>query len=212
MSTQSENGKVLNARLALEALRNGVPNREAVKILGCNQPKAERLFEQMLSKAEDSENPPSDAQGMLVSGDFGTGKSHLLTHLENLALSRGFVCSTVAISKETPLYDLAKVFKSAMDNARMPYRSGRLIEELGQALKPNSQEYANFFMWADNTKSNNLHPIFPPACWSTNAPTILSGTVRLRTSGQEIKSMSQGSKQGCARLGCSRTIPSALPR
>ena len=161
MSIQSENGQMLKARLSLEALRNGVPNREAVKILGCNQPKAERLFAQMLSNAADSENPPLDAQGMLVSGDFGTGKSHLLTHLENLAIDRGFVCSTVAISKETPLYDLAKVFKSAMDNGRMPGRSGRLIEELGQSLDSRSEEYERFFIWADDTKSNLLHQIFP---------------------------------------------------
>ena len=152
---------MLNARLSLEALRNGVPNREAVKILGCNQPKAESLFEQMLTNDEDSKNPPMDAQGMLVSGDFGTGKSHLLTHLENLAIDRGFVCSTVAISKETPLYDLAKVFKSAMDNGRMPARSGRLIEELGQSLDSRSEEYDNFFIWADNTELNQLHQIFP---------------------------------------------------
>ena len=32
------------ARLAVEALRNGVPNREAVRELGCNQPRAEARF------------------------------------------------------------------------------------------------------------------------------------------------------------------------
>ena len=161
MEPHSQNGQSLNARIALEALRNGVPNREAVKILGCNQPGAERKFEQMLSNAEDSDNPPRGTQGMLVSGDFGTGKSHLLTHLEILALSRGFICSTVAISKETPLYDLGKVFKSAMDNGRMPIRSGRLIEELGQSLNPNSRKFDDFFIWADDTTSNQLHRIFP---------------------------------------------------
>ena len=98
---------------------------------------------------------------MLVSGDFGSGKSHLLTHLEHEALSRGFVCSTVAISKETPLYDLGKVFKSAVDSGRMPDRSGRLIEELGQALDTNSQEYASFFSWANDTESNLLSQMFP---------------------------------------------------
>ena len=55
---------------------------------------------------------------MLISGDFGSGKSHLLTHLEQQALSQGFVCSKVAISKETLLYDLGKVLKSAVDNGR----------------------------------------------------------------------------------------------
>ena len=151
----------LTSRRALEALRNGVPNREAVKILGCSQPEAEGRFEEMLAHAADRDNVPDRAFGMLVSGDFGSGKSHLLTHLEQQALSQGFVCSKVAISKETPLYDLGKVFKSAVDNGRMPNRAGRLIEELGQALKPHSQEYASFFQWANDTESNGLSQMFP---------------------------------------------------
>ena len=106
----------LTHRRAMEALRNGVPNREAVRLLGCNQPQAETQFQDLLSRASDNAAPPRSALGMLVSGDFGAGKSHLLSHFEYRALSQGFVCSKVAISKETPLYDLGKVFKSAMDN------------------------------------------------------------------------------------------------
>ena len=161
MSNRDNENHILACRRALEALRNGVPNREAVNILGCNQPVAESRFDEMLTVVADSDNPPEGALGMLVSGDFGSGKSHLLTHLEHQALSKGFVCSTVVISKETPLYDLGKVFKSAVDNARMPNRSGRLIEELGQALEPDSQEYADFFLWANDTDSNGLSQMFP---------------------------------------------------
>ena len=144
---------------ALEGLRNGVPNEEAVKLLGCNQPQAERQFEELLSKSIDSDSPPSHALGMLVSGDFGTGKSHLLSYLEHQALSQGFVCSRVTISKETPLYDLAKVFKSAVDFARMPNRTGQLMEELGLILEK-SDAYPRFFLWADS-EQNDLHRIFP---------------------------------------------------
>jgi len=61
----------LNARLAVEALRNGVPSKEAVAKLGSNQPRVEKKFIELL---ENANNPNS--QGMLVSGDFGTGKSH----------------------------------------------------------------------------------------------------------------------------------------
>ena len=160
MGIHAENN-TLTSRRALEALRNGVPNREAVRILGCNQPEAERRFEDMLAHAADTDNVPDGAFGVLVSGNFGSGKSHLLTHLEQQALFQGFVCSKVAISKETPLYDLGKVFKSAVDNGRMPNRAGRLIEELGQALKPHSPEYASFFKWANDTESNGLSQIFP---------------------------------------------------
>ena len=161
MPTQAEIDQSHTCRLALEALRNGVPNREAVRMLGCNQPDAERRFERMLSAAASQDDAPPNALGMLVSGDFGSGKSHLLTHLEHQALSRGFICSKVAISKETPLYDLGKVFKSAMDNGRMPDRGGRLIEELGQALRPGSEEYAAFYRWAHDTGENGLSQMFP---------------------------------------------------
>ena len=161
MAAHADEKHSLTCRRALEALRNGVPNGEAVKILGCNQPEAESRFAELLDRVEGKETPPSGALGMLVSGDFGSGKSHLLTYLEQQALSRGFVCSNVAISKETPLYDLGKLFKSAVDNGRIPNRAGRLIEELGQALKPDSEEYAAFFHWADDTKSNGLSRMFP---------------------------------------------------
>ena len=110
----------------------------------------------MLEKAASKDKSPANSQGLLVSGDFGAGKSHLLAHLEHQALEQNFVCSKVAISKETPLYDLAKVFKSAVENGRLPNRSGRLIEELGLDLKPDSESYAAFFEWANKSASENL--------------------------------------------------------
>ena len=150
------------ARRAIEALRNGVPNRDAVRALGCHQPRAEAAFAALLDRAADAGNPPANAQGMLISGDFGAGKSHLLAHLEHLALSRNFVCSRVAISKETPLYDLGKVYASAVENARMPGRSGRLVEELAPAAKSESEEFADFMRWADKAAAGGpLSPVFP---------------------------------------------------
>ena len=116
------------ARLAVEALRNGVPNREAVRKLGCNQPKVERQFTEMLDGIDNVRDSHQHPPGMLVSGDFGTGKSHLLAYLEQLALSKGFVCSKVAISKETPLYDLGKVFLAAIETGRIPDKKGTFFE------------------------------------------------------------------------------------
>ena len=162
MEQPTENrNRSLACRRALEALRNGVPNGEAVKMLGCNQPQAQARFADLLAGAADRENPPPSALGMLVSGDFGSGKSHLLTHLERQALAEGFVCSRVAVSKETPLYDLGKVFKSAMDNGRIHDSGGQLIQELGQQLDPRQDAYDDFFHWADNAGTSGLSPMFP---------------------------------------------------
>ena len=150
----------LQCRSALEALRSGVPNRNAVAILGCHQPAIQRRFDEMLTAAVSTSDFGGNGGGILVSGDFGSGKSHLLAHLEHVALAQGFVCSTVAVSKETPFHNLDKVFRSAIENSRMPGHSGRLIEELGQALDTRSEQYADFFRWSHSTASG-LSPMFP---------------------------------------------------
>ena len=209
---QAENGQRLASRLALEALRNGVPNGEAVRLLGCNQPRAERRFEEMLNEAANGDSPPSGALGMLVSADFGSGKSHLLTHLERRALAEGFVCSAVAISKETPLYDLAKVFKSAMDNGRLPDRNGRLIEELGQSLKPDSEEYANFFKWANDAKSSQLHTIFPASLLVHERSNELDLNSEIENFWAGDRILVSKVKGGLREIGQYRTYPFRAPK
>ena len=160
MNIDRDEKDTLTCRRALEGLRNGVPNEKAVEMLGCNQSQAEDQFKELLSKAVDSDDPPLSSLGMLVSGEFGTGKSHLLSYLEHHALSQGFVCSKVTVSKETPLYKMDKVFKSAIDHGRMPDRTGQLMEELGLKLDGSSEAYARFYQWT-NSEQNGLHTIFP---------------------------------------------------
>ena len=158
--TENEAGFRLKSRRALEALRNGVPSGDAVAALGCNQPDVEQQFEALMSSAANSENRPDSSLGMLVAGDFGSGKSHLLEYLETQALARNFVCSRVVISKETPLFDLDKVFKSAVENCRVPGITGPMIEEVAAGLDYDSQRYASFFQWA-NQEDNGLHRVLP---------------------------------------------------
>ena len=147
-------------RTALEALRNGVPNKEAVKILGSNQPEAEAVFQGLLDADAESMVPSGNTRGMLISGEFGTGKSHMLEHFEHMALSQNYVCSRIAVSKQTPFYSLQKVFKAAIDNGVVPGRVGQMVEELGFVLEPHSNRYVNFSHWAD-ASDNGLHRIFP---------------------------------------------------
>ncbi len=122
----------IKARKAIEALRCGVPNEKVVRELGCNRPAAEQHFRSLLSEEAGmpAPNGGQKCRGMLVSGGFGSGKSHLLNYLEQLALNEGFVCSRVTISKETPFYDDSRVFREAVRRARVPKRTGPLFEEL----------------------------------------------------------------------------------
>ena len=150
----------LNSRRALESLRNGVPNGDAVSALGCSQPVVEQGFNAMLDRLTVPGNRHDGGQGMMVAGDFGSGKSHLLGYLENCALERNFVCSRVVISKETPLFDIDKVFRAVVEKGRVPGVTGQMVEEIAQKLDYSSPGYTDFFQWA-NQEDNGLHRIIP---------------------------------------------------
>ena len=104
----------VSARLAIEALRAGVPNSEAINRLGCPSDRIEARFETALDNAADAPEP-----GLAVAGGFGTGKSHLLGYLREAALQRNFVVSTITVSKETPLSVPGVTYAAAMRNATM---------------------------------------------------------------------------------------------
>ena len=150
----------LTSRRALEAMRNGVPNGDAVAVLGCSQPAVEKDFRAMLDRVSGEGDRPDSGLGTLVAGDFGTGKSHLLGYLETQALARNFICSRVVVSKETPLFDMDKMFRAVVENGRVPGVTGQMVEEITQKLDYNSQSYADFFVWA-NQENNGLHRILP---------------------------------------------------
>jgi hypothetical protein len=147
-------------RRALEALRNGVPNRDAVRVLGCSQTAVVERFRQQLMAVEAAAAHGEQAKGMLVSGDFGSGKSHLLQYLQHVALEANFVCSHLVVSKETPLYDPAKVFQAAVDVAVAPGVTGQAIQEIALQLRQDTPAYAEFFRWADQPEGE-VSALFP---------------------------------------------------
>jgi hypothetical protein len=140
----------IGAQRALEALRNGVPNDDAVRALGCMQPTVMDRFRGQLKQlaADPAEGTAPCVPGMLISGDFGTGKSHTLSCLEHEALSRNFVVSRLVISKETPLHDPAKIFLAAVREARLPNGRGSLLHELATGINYRSRPASSFYAWA----------------------------------------------------------------
>ena len=152
----------VNNRRAIEALRNGVPNRDAVRALGCNQPKIETAFIKKLDAADEMlVSEEGRNEGILIAGDFGSGKSHLLEHLKALALARNCVCSKVVVSKETPLYDPVKVYRAAAESAVIAGKRGNALTEAANTLMQhsNSLAYGDFYRWAhEDTSLNRLFP------------------------------------------------------
>ncbi len=133
----------------IEALRSGVPSRDAVRELGSHQPIIEARFSELL----DDVALGNGNRGLLVGGDFGSGKSHLLESLQHAALDRGFVTSKVVISKETPLYDPVKVYRAAVSSAMVPGRRGSAIGEIARALDFDSERFRELSRWVDSDEA-----------------------------------------------------------
>lgn len=145
---------------AVEAVRSGVPNADAVRLLGCDQPAAEARVHALVRELPDRAVRGEVSPGVLVAGDFGSGKSHLLEYLEQMALRDQFVVSRIAISKETPLYDLGKVFTAAIEHARAPGLSGHALEEVALLLDPTTPAYSEFYQWVFSDEAG-LSQMFP---------------------------------------------------
>lgn len=138
-------------RRAIEALRSGVPNRDAVRVLGSSQPEVEQLFADQLEAIRNG----GVTSGLLVRGEFGSGKSHLLEYLQHAALTERFVASKIVISKETPLHDPVKVFRTAAATAIVPDRRGTALAEIANnALDFVSPEYAELDRWVSSDEAS----------------------------------------------------------
>jgi hypothetical protein len=147
-------------RRAVEALRSGVPSWDAVAVLGSGQPATEDRFTALLERANEPAWPGADSPGILLGGGFGSGKSHLLTHLGHLAMTSDFVVSTVVISKETPLHDPVKVFRAAIQTAVDQGRAHGVLAESAAALDPDTPRYAELSRWV-NSPVSDLDERFP---------------------------------------------------
>ena len=144
---------------AIEALRAGVPNQDAVRALGSAQSVIEDQFRKQLAAVKDGFSQGIASAGTLIAGDFGSGKSHLLEYLQHIALENNFVCSKVVISKETPLFDPAKVYNAAIQSATVRDRAGEALVAVVGKLDFNSPEYAEFYKWV-NRPENGLSTRF----------------------------------------------------
>lgn len=150
--TAMANGDVSHQR-TMEALRSGVPNRDVVKVLGSHQPDLEGKFRRLLEGMGTQASQGVSTKGLIIEGGFGSGKSHLLKALQHVAIEQHFVCSPIVISKETPFYNLATLFRSAMTDAIVPGKQGDALTEIAGELNFQSPQYAELYDWAHRKDS-----------------------------------------------------------
>ena len=152
---------VIAARSALEALRAGVPNGAAIRLLGSDDDSLRQDFSNRLDRCDAALRDSRQLEGMILSGDFGSGKSHQLGHLSELAHHEKFVVSLLPISKETPLFDPARLFAAAIRAAIVPDANDDVMTAVMRRLRPNSDHYDAFQSWTTaEVRERRLAPLF----------------------------------------------------
>ncbi|MHB9035027.1 MAG: BREX system ATP-binding domain-containing protein [Armatimonadota bacterium] len=151
----------LMARRAIEALRAGVPNRDAVRQLPVFQGDVTQKFTETLWEMQESATDDVSPRSMILSGGFGTGKSHVLEYLRHVAIEQRFVCSHIVISKETPLFDPLKMVRAAAETAAISETAGRAIPEILFGEKFNPERFAMLFKWVceDSAVGDRIAPL-----------------------------------------------------
>lgn len=135
------------ARSAIEALRAGVPNRAAIRLLGTNEPALSQDFLDRLRQCSAALGDNRQAEGIAMAGGFGAGKSHQLGYFAVLAQQENFIVSPVPISKETPLFDPARLFGAAIRAAVVPGANDDVMTAVMSRLHPNSEHYEALEEW-----------------------------------------------------------------
>lgn len=145
------NEQTISERRAIEALRAGVPNGDAVRALSSDQTEIADEFQRRLANAAEIE--PSGPSGFVISGSFGSGKSHLVEELHQLALASNFVSSKVAISKETPLHLPAKVVQAVIGAMQAKDKPEGLLLDMLLGYRSDKSSARDFKAWCGSPKS-----------------------------------------------------------
>lgn len=99
-----------SAKLTINAFRQGSPPRDGIKDVTVGLQSSKTIFERELMRTRDGA-----CAFTLVNGHYGTGKSHALYLLREIAIERNFLVSFITLSqRECPMSDLGRVYSHIM--------------------------------------------------------------------------------------------------
>lgn len=108
----------MESRHIIEALRSGIPSRIVGRCFSDARPK---ILKELSGHIEDVCEWQKSA-GMIISGKYGEGKTHLLNTVFNMASENNMVVSYLSLSKETPMDKLHLLYPKLMANTYLPKR------------------------------------------------------------------------------------------
>ena len=105
-----------NSMQIVEALRSGVPSRAVGAYFTEARPQMQRRVQSRIDDVRDN----GRSGGMIFTGRYGEGKTHLLNTIMSIASSENMVVSMVSLGKETPLNRLHILYPKIIANTYLP--------------------------------------------------------------------------------------------
>lgn len=132
------------ARHIIEALRSGIPSRAVGQYFSEARPKIMKEISDRLDMASEQ----GKSCGMVISGKYGEGKTHLLNTVFTLAHSSNMVVSYLSLSKETPMDKLYLVYQKLMQNTYLPKRQQPGFMQELEKISANSPVASEMLLYA----------------------------------------------------------------
>ena len=105
-----------NACRVIEALRSGVPSRAAGEYFSEARPAMMQKIQNRLEQVHET----GHSDGMIFTGRYGEGKTHLLGTVFSMAFAHNMVVSYVSLGKETPVDRPYLLFPKLIANTYLP--------------------------------------------------------------------------------------------
>ncbi len=105
-------------RKITEALRSGVPSKAIGRYFSEARPKLMKDLSDRLNNI----TAGGSSEGIIISGKYGEGKTHLLNTLFSMAHDNNMVVSLIPLGKETPMDKLQFVYQKIIANTYLPGR------------------------------------------------------------------------------------------
>ncbi len=147
----------IEARHIIEALRSGIPSRAVGQYFSEARPK---IMKEISGRLE-SVCEQGKAGGMVISGKYGEGKTHLLNTVFNLAHSNNMVVSYLSLNKETPMDKLYLVYQKIIQNTYLPRREQPGFTQELEKITANSPVANEMLLYAaKHLETDKLYYLF----------------------------------------------------
>jgi len=106
----------LDSIFIIEALRSGIPTRLSTERL----PDLRKKLTDKIEKDLDSFDEKNIPAGKIIWGQYGQGKTHILTTISHKALEKNFAISRVSLSREVSCHNLFKFYTKVAPRIKTP--------------------------------------------------------------------------------------------